>query len=114
MRQAEADAGREDDLAKGAGNHHPPYGQQIGHGEMQAHAEHQQHDADLGQLAREGAIGDEAGSIGADRHPRDEVADQRRRAQARGKEAAEERQGEPDGEGGDEHHIVRHARPSLS
>ena len=41
-----------------------PYGHQIGHGEMQAHAEHQQHDTDLGQLSGYGAIGDEAGVKG--------------------------------------------------
>jgi hypothetical protein len=81
---------------------------------MQAYAEHQQHDADLGQLASESAIGDKAGGEGADRNPRDQITDQRRRAQARGEEAAEKRQGEPDGEGGEEHHIVWHARVSLS
>ena len=75
-RHADADAGSDDDLANGAGNHHPPYGHQIGHGEMQAHAEHQQHDTDLGQLSGYGAIGDEAGGEGAYRHPCDKIADQ--------------------------------------
>ena len=87
---------------------------QIGHGEMQANAEHQQHDADLGQLSGNDAIGDEAGGEGADRHPRDQVADQRGQAQAIGEEAEEERQGKTDGDGGDERDIMRHESPPVS
>ena len=76
---------------------------------MQADAEHQQHDADLGQLSGDDAIGDEAGGEGADRDPRDQVADQRGQAQAMGEEAEEERQGKTDGDGGNERDIMRHA-----
>ena len=64
QREAEANAGGDHDLTDGTEQHHPPHSQQIGHGEMQAHAEHQQHDADLGQLAGDDVISDEAGVKG--------------------------------------------------
>ena len=78
---------------------------------MQAYAKHQQHDADLSQLSGNDAIGNEAGGEGADRHPCDQVTDQRQRAQASGEEAEQERQGKTHGDGGNERDIMRHESP---
>ena len=47
---------------------------------MQADAEHQQDDADLGELARERLVGDEARREGADGDAGEQIADQRRQA----------------------------------
>ncbi len=46
--------------------------------EMQADAEHQQDDADLGQLVGELLVGDEAGRERPDQHAGQQIADQRR------------------------------------
>ena len=59
--QAEADAeqGREQDLAQSARHDHSAHGEQVGSREMQADAEHQENDADLGELPRHSRIGHE-------------------------------------------------------
>jgi hypothetical protein len=59
-------------------------------------------------------VGDEARSERAYRYPRDKVTNQRRCAQAIGNESEEECQGETDGEGRDERHIMRHEDFPLS
>ena len=46
-----------------------PHRDQVLDVEMQPHAEHQQDDADLGELAGELGIGDEAGRVRADQDP---------------------------------------------
>ena len=75
---------------------------------MQADAEHQQHDADFGQLSGQVDIGDEAGCRRADHHPGQQVADQWRHAQAGGDEAEDQRQPEGGGDGGDEAEVMGH------
>ena len=52
--------------------------------EMQADAEHQQDHADLGQLRRQGLVGDEAGRERPDHDAREQVAHQRRQPQRAG------------------------------
>ena len=52
--------------------------QQVLQREMQADAEHQQDDADLGELVRELLVGDEAGRERAHQHAGEQIADQRR------------------------------------
>ena len=47
---------------------------QVGQREVQAHAEHQQHDADLGQLRGQVHVGDEARGVRADQHAGQQVA----------------------------------------
>ena len=54
---------------EGAGNRDAPDRQQLLHVELQAHAEHQQDDADLGQLLGYRRIGDEARRVRADHRP---------------------------------------------
>ena len=44
---------------------------------MQAHAEHQQDDADLRQLGRKGGVGHETDGVGTHRDARNQIADER-------------------------------------
>ena len=77
---------------------------------MQADAEHQQDDADLGQLRGEALIGDEAGGEGADDDPGEEISDKRRDAQPMGDNSEQEGQDDGADESGDQRGILRHAR----
>ena len=87
----------------GAGNGDAPHGQQFLEVELQADAEHQQDDADFGELLGEMRVGDEAGRVGTDDDAGEQVADDRRQAEPlrdvaddqRGAEAGRERQDEP-------------------
>ena len=49
--------------------------------EVQPDAEHQQNDADFGQLIGQVLIGDKSGRIGADGQPGQQIPDNRRQAQ---------------------------------
>ena len=69
---------------------------------MQADAEHQQDDADLGELTRERLVGDEAGRRRADQHAGDEIADERRQAQPMGHRAEHPGKGQRNNDGGDQ------------
>jgi len=51
---------------------------------MQADAEHQKDDADLGKLVGKAGIGDEAGRVRPDKHTGDQIAHQRRDAETVG------------------------------
>ena len=68
-----AEQGRDKTLTKGTGESHPPYGEQFLEMELQADAEHEKNDPDLGELVRQVFVGDEAGRIGPDDESRDEV-----------------------------------------
>ena len=97
-----------------AGSHHDRRGdqaldQRAGHGhlahceqlvklEMQAHPEHQQHDANVRKLFRDLRLGDKAGSEGAADNAGDEVTDDRREPQAVCHPAAEQRGREAHGQ----------------
>ena len=69
--------------------------------EMHPDAEHEQDDADLGELGRELRVGDEAGGIGTDDDAGEHVAHQRGQADPAGRPAQGERDGERAGEGRD-------------
>ena len=62
MRQADADHGRDDDLSQRTGQGNAAHGEKILEREVQADAEHQQDDADLGQLPGKRAVSDDAGA----------------------------------------------------
>ena len=66
-------------MAPGHGD--APDGQQILEVEVQADAEHQQDDADLGELLGQLAVGDEAGRVRPDDDAGEQVADDRREAE---------------------------------
>ena len=84
------------DLQQRARDHDGPDRQQVLDREMQAHPEHQQDDADLGQLQRQVLVGDKAGRERADRDAGEQVPDQRRDPQPVGDRAEDE--GETDAE----------------
>ncbi|MNZ75808.1 hypothetical protein D3C78_942950 [compost metagenome] len=67
---------------------------------MQADAEHQQDDAKLGNLLGKCLVGDIAGSERTGQYAGQQVAHQRRDAQALGQGAENEGQDEAGGEGG--------------
>ena len=69
---------------------------QVADREVQADAEHQQDHADLGELAGEVGVGDEARRERADRDAGQQVADQRRQAQASREKPEAEREDEAD------------------
>ena len=93
-----AERGGDQALHDRAGDRDAPDGEQILDVELQADAEHQQDDADLGELLGERAIGDEPGRVRADDEPGDEVADDRRELQPLGDVAADQRRDEAAGE----------------
>ncbi len=66
--------------------------------ELHADAEHQQDDADLGELLRHVAVGHEARRVGADEEPGDEISDDRREADPMGGEAEDQRRAEASGQ----------------
>jgi len=69
---------------------------------MQAGPEHQQNDADLGQLARHSLVGDVARRERPDDDAGHQVADQRRQFQPVGHGAQDEGQAQADDQHGDE------------
>jgi hypothetical protein len=58
--------------------------------ELQADPEHQQNDADLGELFGEMCVGREAGRMGTDRDPCQQVSDDGREAETFGDVARDE------------------------
>ena len=94
--QPEPEQARRGDLQQRPRDHDGPDRQQILDREMQAHPEHQQDDADLGELQRQVLVGDKARRGRADRDPGEQVSDQRRDPQTMGDRAKDE--GEADTE----------------
>ena len=90
------------DLHDGAGHGDRPHREQLLEREMQADAEHQQDDADLGELACERLVGDEARRRRADQHAGDEIADERRQTQPMGERAEHPGESQRDDDGGDQ------------
>ncbi len=66
--------------------------------ELKADAEHQQDDADFGQLLGQRRVGHEARGVGSDQRTGKQVAHERRQANSVGDVAQEQRRGEPAGE----------------
>ena len=80
---------------QGPGHHDLAHGQQLLQVELQPDAEHQQDDADLGELAGEGVVGHEARRVRPHDEPGQQVADDRREPQAEGQIAADQGGGQP-------------------
>ena len=76
----------------------PPHGEQLLEVEVQADAEHQQDDADLGELLRQRAVGDEARRVRADEQPGEQVADDRRQPEPVRDVAEDQRRGQAAGQ----------------
>lgn len=95
-REPEPGAERDHDATgeQGAGHRQPAHRPQIGEREPEADAEHQQHDADVGELRGERGVADKPRRVRADRDAGQQIAEQRRLTQALGERA--------EGGGGDE------------
>ena len=77
-----AEAGRDRALRDRARDGDAPHREQLLDVELQADAEHQEDDADLGELLGEGGIGHEAGRVRPDQRAGEQVADDGREAEA--------------------------------
>ena len=73
---------------------------------MQADAEHQQDDADLGELFGEILVGDIARRERADQDAGQQIADQRRDAQTLGERAEDKGEHEADNDGGNQRRMM--------
>ena len=69
-------------LRHSARDRDPAHGEQLLDVELQAHAKHQQDDADLGQLLSEVRVGHEPGRIGTHGHASEQISDDRGEADA--------------------------------
>jgi hypothetical protein len=81
VRDAGAQAGRDEALCDGSRNGDPLHGQQLRQVKLEADAEHQQDDADLRELLGERRVGREAGRVRPDDDAGEQVADDRRQPQ---------------------------------
>ena len=108
-RHAQAEQCRATHLHHRAGHGDTLDGKQVAQRKMQADAEHQQHDADFGELRSEVHIGDKTGRCRPDQDSGHEITDQGRQLDPFGDEAEYQRRTETGGEGGDEGDIVFHA-----
>ncbi len=75
---------------------------------MQPDAEHQEDDADLGELVGDVLVGDEARREGPDGDAGEQIADERRKLEAVGSDPEAEGEHEADGEGRDEGRHMQH------
>ncbi|MCY1287514.1 hypothetical protein D9M68_439840 [compost metagenome] len=104
--QAHAEHGGDGDLHHRAGNGDGLHREQVLQREVQADAEHQQDHAELGDFLRQRLVGDVAGRERPGQHAGQQVADQRRDAQAVGQGAEDEGQDEAGGKGGQQRCVV--------
>jgi hypothetical protein len=81
-------------LCDGAWHGDAADGQQVVDREVQANAEHEEDDADFGQLRSEARIGDESRRERSDRHSGEEVAEDRRQSKAYGEKPEQKREGQ--------------------
>ena len=102
------EGGRDDELADGARDRDPPDGQQVLDRELDPDPEHQQDHADLGELAGDLGVRDDARRERAERDAGGDVADDGREPEPLGDQAADEGGNEPDGDGRDENGLVVH------
>ena len=98
------------DLDDGAGYRDGFDGQKVVQREMQAHAEHQQDDAELGEFRRQRLVGDVTRREGADGDAGEQIADQRRYLQALRDGAENKREPEARNDGCDQRCIMRHSK----
>ena len=99
------------DLRKGAGHGNGAHRQQVRDREMQAYAEHQENDADFGELAREICVSYKSGRERTECHAGEEIAYKRRQEKPVSDQAPKECQHQSHGDRGDERDVVRHLSP---
>ena len=105
---ADAEQCRGQDLRQRARDGDGADGEQVVQGEVQADAEHQQDDADLGEFRGELCIAHEAGGERADDHARDQVSNQRRQLQTGRDHAEDKGQAQANGQKRDQRCPVGH------
>jgi hypothetical protein len=76
-------------------------GEQLLEMKLEANAEHQEDDADLGELLRHRGVGDETRRVRTDEDAGEQIADDRRKAEALREVSEDECCREPAGECGD-------------
>ncbi|MND80716.1 hypothetical protein D3C80_724900 [compost metagenome] len=108
-----AEHGRRADLNQGAGNGDLAHLHQVRRREVQPDPEHQQDDADLGQLGRQFRVRDEAARVGADDDARHQITDQRRQLQPIGQHAEHEGEDEASDQGDNQAVGMRHRRSCV-
>ena len=94
-REEHAQHSRHRTLDNGARNGDAPHGQQFFDVELEPDAEHEQNDADFGELFCQRRVGDEAGCVRPHQRARQQVTDNRRKPEAVGEEAQYQGRGEP-------------------
>jgi len=108
MRHECAEPSGDGDLHDGARYGDATHGEQVGDGEVQPHPEHEEDDADLGELRRQAGVGDVPWREGADGDACQQVANERWQAEPHGNESEHKCQAEAGGDGRDERGLVRH------
>ena len=81
MRQRRAGQRRDDALRDGAGNRDAADREQLLDVKLQADAEHQQDDADFGELFGQRRVGDETGRVRPDQRAGEQISGDRRQAE---------------------------------
>ena len=99
MSDDRAEPGRDRALRDGSRDRHAPHREQLLEMELQADAEHQQDDADLGQLFGERTVRDESRCVRPDQRAGQEVTDDCRESDAAGDVPEQERGGQTSGDG---------------
>jgi hypothetical protein len=105
-----AEYGGQAHLHDGAGHRNAFDRQQVIERKMQADAEHEQHDADFGELGSQMDIGHESRCTRPDDDAGHKVAHQCRHFDALGEEAKDERNAEAGRQRGDQGYVVFHCR----
>ena len=106
MAEQDAEPGREPDLDHCAGHRQAAHRDQVGGRKMQADAEHQQDNADVGQLRGEIAIGDVSRRERPHQDAGEQIADQRRQMQPVRQVTEPGREHKADGKGGEKGNVL--------
>jgi hypothetical protein len=111
--QDEAEQGGNRHLRDGAGNGDPAHPHQVSRREMQADAEHEKDDADLGKLLGQYGIGDETRRMRPDGDASEQITDQRREPKFLRNHAEGKRDHEGQRQHRDKRCIMRHDETIL-
>jgi hypothetical protein len=95
----------------GSGNGDATYGEQLLEMELQADAEHQEDDADFGELLGQVGIGGEDRRVRSDGDPGKEIADDWREAETLGDVPRDERRRQSSGESRDQLEVMHKEHP---
>jgi hypothetical protein len=100
-------------LCHRAGKGNRAHRQEVAEREVHADPKHQEHDPDVGQRTGELGVGHKPGRKRPHRHARQEIAEERRQAQAHREQARHKRDGQAYADGRNQRRFVRHRRGLL-